>query len=229
MPQNPNQPLSSSGMQPVGIPGSIFGGPITRDPREDPFGSMEPPKQTFDTHTNIKGGYKNIYGTALNLGYTPQTNTANLDFQFPIGDHQEGLNLGGSGFYRPGSNQDQGDYGFGINLSKKITPKVPLRAAYERVLQEGGVTPGPQTPTITQISSTDDEFGRQLRERLKQAHRDLTDEAMGIKPGAEKYGLNFGADFTQVPRFAGDPSLTGLTGLPGLPGQQSVPLNQQYR
>ena len=210
MPTSEQGSMVPSNMIPIGEPGSLFA------PLESPVNSRDPfvRKPEFDTETKFTGGYDNIYGTRVNVGYTPQTNTGDLNIQFPIGSHRQGLNLGASGYFKPGSNQQKSDYGFQVGFSKKITPQVSDQAAYQRILQEEGIIPaqqipGQQTPTYQQINYTDpssmDPFVQQLRQRIEQTRGQMIDEQMGIRPGARKYGFNAGVDVREVPRrFAGD-------------------------
>ena len=210
MPTNEQGSMVPGNMMPIGEPGSLFA------PLEGPVNSRDPfiRKPKFDTETKFTGGYDNVYGTRVNVGYTPQTNTGDLNVQFPIGSHRQGLNLGASGYFRPGSNQQKSDYGFQVGFSKKITPQISDQAAYNRLLQEEGIIPTQQTPTYQEINYTDpsdmDPFVQQLRQRVEQTKGQMIDEQMGIRPGAKKYGFNAGVDVREVPRrFAGDISPFG--------------------
>ena len=172
MPTNEQGSMVPGNMMPIGEPGSLFA------PLEGPVNSKDPfiRKPEFDTETKFTGGYDNIYGTKVNVGYTPQTNTGDLNIQFPIGSHRQGLNLGASGYFRPGSNQQKSDYGFQVGFSKKITPQISDQAAYRRLLQDEGIIPTQQTQTYQQINYTDpdnmDPFVQELRQRVEQKKED---------------------------------------------------------
>ena len=191
--------------QPIGLPRSLQG--------------------NFKPSPRFKAGYTNIYGTNVEGGYEPETNTGTLNINFPIGSHQSGIGLNARGYTRPGINGTS-DYGGFIGISKKITPEIENRQVIQRIARETGIRSEDLNP-YQNASYPNDEFAKEFAKRFAKTKSKLIDEQMGIRPGAEKYSFGFGADVKNIPMQSLGDNLTGMYRMP-TQFNQSPPGYNQY-
>ena len=162
----------------------------------------KPNSPTYVVDPRLKTGYKNIFGTQVGVNFSPLTQTAGVDFQFPIGDHQSQLFLGGGAYAQPGTGQGSpSDFGVGLKLTKKIPPTgISGGEAIDRVLRQNlGNTINASTKSELFNTFTPEQL-RILGQGARQEQRRAVDAALGIVPGAEKYSFYADADFQNVKR-----------------------------
>ncbi len=173
----PADPRSSGFFEPMGGPAPILGA-----------GSAAP--------LVLRGGYRNVYGTRLNATYDPLTKEVGADTQFPVGDFQRQLFLGLSGRANP----ETKDWGATLSLTKKIAPKAPSAGEALNAIT-GGILgrPVPVQNGVMQadlrsnfMNSLSEDQLKMLSKDVQQYQRDAVDQALGVRPGAEKYGFELG-------------------------------------
>jgi hypothetical protein len=144
----------------------------------------------------LKGGYRNIYGTRVGGTYDPLTQQAGVDVQVPIGDHQRQLFFG----VNAQGNPQTKDWGATLSLTKKIAPRTPTAGEAINAITGGALNRAvPGAPGVVQadlrsnfMNSLTPEQLQLLGQNVKEYQRQAVDEALGIRQGAEKYGFQLG-------------------------------------
>jgi len=144
----------------------------------------------------LKGGYRNIYGTRVGGTYDPLTQEAGIDVQVPVGDHQRQLFFG----VNAQGNPQTRDWKAMLSLTKKIAPKAPTAGEAINAITGGALNRlVPGAPGVIQtdlrsnfMNSLTPEQLQMLGQNVKEYQREAVDQALGIRQGAEKYGFELG-------------------------------------
>jgi hypothetical protein len=188
----PVNPYESGFFEPVTLPSGAQ--PVSKGPA----GQIVPTMMGGATASplQLKGGYRNIYGTRIGGTYDPLTQQAGVDVQVPIGDHQRQLFFG----VNAQGNPQTRDWGATLSLTKKIAPRTPTAGEAINAIT-GGVLGRtvPGAPGVVQtdlrsnfMNSLTPEQLQILGQNVKEYQRQAVDEALGIRQGAEKYGFELG-------------------------------------
>ena len=200
---------------------SGFFTPIVRTP-----GTGIPMSVPGGSPLTLEGGYRNVYGTRVGGTYDPLSKEAGVNVQVPIGDHQRQLFFG----INATGNPETRNWGAKLSLTKKIAPPAPTAGEAINAITGGALSRAPQgAPGVIQTdlrnnfmnSLTEDQL-LMLNQGVKQYQREAVDQALGIRPGAEKYGLELGF------RGAGDQvPVSSPQGIPGLVNEALGNLEEQ--
>jgi len=200
---------------------SGFFTPVTRNP-----GAGIPMPVPGGSPLTLEGGYRNVYGTRVGGTYDPLTKEAGVNVQVPIGDHQRQLFFG----IDATGNPETKNWGAKLSLTKKIAPRTPTAGEAINAITGGALSRAPQgAPGVIQtdlrnnfMNSLTEEQLLMLNQGVKQYQREAVDQALGIRPGAEKYGLELGF------RGAGNQNPTGSSQVtPGLLNEALSDLEQK--
>lgn len=187
----PANPYESGFFTPVTLPTGVQAVPTGSAGQPIPMmgGATASPLQ-------LKGGYRNIYGTRVGGTYDPLTQQAGVDVQVPIGDHQRQLFFG----VNAQGNPQTKDWGATLSLTKRIAPRTPTAGEAINAITGGALNRAvPGAPGVVQadlrsnfMNSLTPEQLQLLGQNVKEYQRQAVDEALGIRQGAEKYGLELG-------------------------------------
>lgn len=160
-------------------------------------GIVSPPKPKYVQTPQVTAGYGNVYGTRLAVGGDPVTQQTYLNTQIPIGSHRNQLFFQASAYGQPGQNKESPyDVGAYLGVTKKIAPKSLSESSAQRLaLQEAAGGQLDNSFTAEFLNRLNPEQRALLGSRANEIRNDATDRALGIVPGATKYGFGAGVDF----------------------------------
>lgn len=167
-------------------------------------GSPFPPQG----NKTLIGRYKNQYGTDVGLDYGLNTGSVGGHVNVPIGDHQSGVNVGLSGFYRPAGSSGPGDAGAVLTFKKVNLAEASNNDVFKKYQNE---------PTYLEWLKADPN-------RLEKARRELKDQLNRVgSPGSSNQEYQFGV----VPEgsMRPDGSVSTIVGQDGQYTQQPQMLN----
>jgi hypothetical protein len=126
----------------------------------------------------VGAGYRNEYGTRVDVGLDPVRQGVRGTADFPLGDHQSGWNMGVEAGWDPESGGSAM-----LRFGKRNVPRVDegaVEAILGRHLQQARELGLPASEALT----------GELRQRVR---RDMVDARMGVgAPGQEKFGFYLG-------------------------------------